>query len=66
MIKKNDECLSNILEFKEAQCKLKYLTKTSVVEIEPGILILKHFNGNVSHDCSKLKFMQKGTFIVKF
>lgn len=61
-----NKCITNILQFKEAQCKLETLEKSSVTEIVQGILIFKNFVENITHDCNKLNIKQKGTFLIKF
>lgn len=61
-----DECIINILKLKEASCKLGLASKTSIVEVIPGILIFKNFNSDIDHNCNSLKIKQTGTFIIKF
>lgn len=66
LIALNDKCLSNILDFKEAQCELENSEKTVITEITQGLIIFKNFEGIITHDCSKLKIKQKGTFLIRF
>lgn len=66
LIALDNKCIENILRFKEAQCNLEISEKSEVVEMVQGIIIFKNFKGNITHDCSKLKVMQKGTFLIKF
>lgn len=66
LIKVENKCLLNILEFKEAVCELEKNNKTSISEIKPGILIFKNFKLNVTHNCNKLDIRQTGNFLIKF
>lgn len=66
LIKINDNCLNNIIKFEEANCKMKILNKQEVVEVIPGILIFKHFNDKITHNCNKANLKITGTFLLKF
>lgn len=66
LINIENDCITNILNFKEAQCKLNTFAKTSVIEIVSGIIIFKNFNEKITHDCNELEIKQKGTFLIKF
>ena len=60
LIKINDNCLNNILNFEEADCKMQIFNRQEIVEIIPGILVLKQFNSNISLNCSKAKLKISG------
>lgn len=62
----DNECLSNIVKFKEANCPMKILKEQEVIQILSGVLIFKNFFSNISHNCNKFKIKQKGNFIIKF
>lgn len=66
LIKINDNCLNNILNFEEANCKMQTFNKQEIVEIIPGILVLKQFNSNISHNCNKVKLKISGNYLIKF
>lgn len=61
-----NKCLSNILDFKEAQCELESLEETVITEIVQELIIFKNFKETIIHDCSKLKIKQKGTYLIRF
>lgn len=62
---KND-CIQNILEYKEANCPMKNFETEEVVEILPGLLIFKNYYQNLKHNCNKEELQIKGTFLLKF
>lgn len=66
LIKINDNCLNNIINFEEANCKMQISDKQEIVEIIPGILALKQFNSNISHNCNKAKLKISGNYLIKF
>lgn len=66
LIKINDNCLNNILNFEEANCKTQTLNTQEISEIIPGVLILKHFNSTISHNCNKDKLKISGNYLIKF
>ncbi|CAD7002027.1 unnamed protein product [Ceratitis capitata] len=68
LIKINDNCLNNVfvLNSEEADCKMQIFNRQEIVEIIPGILILKQFNSNISHSCSKAKLKISGNNLIKF
>lgn len=64
LISVNNNCIENMLPFKEAQCDLDISEKPEVVEIMQEIIIFKNFIGNITHDRNKLKVIQKGAFLI--
>ncbi|XP_049314684.1 uncharacterized protein LOC125778931 [Bactrocera dorsalis] len=66
LIKIHNKCLENILKFEEANCNLETIDKINVTEIVPGILVFKHFDVEIEHNCNKQKIKQKGNFLIKF
>lgn len=65
-MKIEDKCLSDILNFKEAHCKMQSFNKQEITEIIPGVLVFKNFNGNISHNCNRAKLKINGNFLIKF
>lgn len=67
LIQINDNCLENIVNFKEAHCNMTTMDITSVNEIIPGILIFKNFYSKITHNCNnKYDLKITGTFLIKF
>lgn len=66
LLKLENKCIENILKFQEAHCALETLKESLVIEIVPGVIILKNFNDKITHNCNKLDIRQKGTFLIKF
>lgn len=56
LIKINDNCLKYILNVEEANCKMHTFNKQEIV---PGLLVLKQFYSNISHNCNKAKLKIK-------
>ncbi len=55
----DNNCISNIIDFKEAQCELEKLENADVKEVVQGIIVFKNFKDVITHDCSKVKIKQK-------
>lgn len=67
LIRIENKCIQNILEFKEANCSMKNFENEDVTEILPGLLIFKNYEQNVNHNCNNNNKLQiKGTFLIKF
>lgn len=67
LIQINDNCLENIVNFKEANCKMTTMDVTGISEIMPGVLIFKNFYSEIKHNCNnKNNLKVTGTFLIKF
>lgn len=67
LIEIKDDCINNIIKFKEAKCNTVMCNNQEIEEIIPGMIILKNVdNLNVTQNCNKGTINLKGNFLIRF
>lgn len=66
IIKLNDQCITNIIQFKNANCEMKYSDKKEIKEILTGIIIAKNVEKTeINQNCNNLNITIEGNNLIR-